>query len=237
VIYAAKGEHAKAETILRKVLEVSPNYSLARNNLAVALSRQGKTAEADAMLETVGRLSGDSGGYPQTPDGLKNLARLRHKEGKDAEAFQILEKALQEFPGNWALVRLQAEIVREADGPAKALPIVQNFVHQHWWHAAASISLAGLFLETDQSSQATAALRHASRLDVHDVEALNLMAMISVRENRLEDAFEIQRRAVARQPNEPRQYLILSDILQKMGRTDEARAALAQVNAANALPN
>jgi Flp pilus assembly protein TadD len=63
------------------------------------------------------------------------------------------------------------------------------------------------------------------------------MAMISVRENRLEDAFEIQRRAIARQPNESRQYLILSDILQKMGRTDEAREALVQVNAVNGLAN
>jgi Flp pilus assembly protein TadD len=35
---------------------------------------------------------------------------------------------------------------------------------------------------------------------------------------------------VARQPDEPRQYLLLSNILDRMGRGDEARAALAEVS-------
>ena len=58
---------------------------------------------------------------------------------------------------------------------------------------------------------------------------------MKMRQNRLDLACEIQRRAVARQPDEPRQYLLLSDILEKMGRTDEARAAQAHVSALSAL--
>ena len=54
-------------------------------------------------------------------------------------------------------------------------------------------------------------------------------------QNRLEAACAIQRRAVARQPDEPRQYLLLSDILEKMGRNEEARAVLDQVSQLNAL--
>jgi Flp pilus assembly protein TadD len=54
--------------------------------------------------------------------------------------------------------------------------------------------------------------------------------MMRMRQNHLDDAWRTQRRAVARQPDEPRQYLLLSDILDKMGRNDEARAALAQVS-------
>jgi Flp pilus assembly protein TadD len=45
----------------------------------------------------------------------------------------------------------------------------------------------------------------------------------------------VQRRAVARQPDEPRQYVMLSNILEKMGRTDEARSAMANVNRLQAL--
>jgi Flp pilus assembly protein TadD len=51
----------------------------------------------------------------------------------------------------------------------------------------------------------------------------------------LDAACETQRRAVARQPDQPRQYLLLSDVLEKMGRHDEARAALAQVSQLSAL--
>jgi Flp pilus assembly protein TadD len=39
----------------------------------------------------------------------------------------------------------------------------------------------------------------------------------------------LQRRAVARQPDEPSQYVLLSDILERMGRNEEARSALAKV--------
>jgi Flp pilus assembly protein TadD len=106
---------------------------------------------------------------------------------------------------------------------------VKNFVREHWWHAGASITLGGLFLETGDLARAKEAFRNASRLDVYDAEALNLMALVSIRQNKLEEACRTQRRAVARQPDQSRQYLLLSDILQKMGRTEEANAASAQV--------
>ena len=229
VVYAAHGEHAKAEAILRKVLQVSPNYSLARNNLAIALSRQGKMKEAEAMFERASNPVAEKSGYPRTPDAAKNLARLRHKEKDDTAAFAILEQALRDHPGNWELVRLQAEMIRDIDGPAKALLVVQNFVREHWWHARASIALGGLLLEIGDLPRAAAAFRQASRLDVYDTEALNLVALVFVQQNQLEDASKTQRVAIARQPNEPRQYLILADILGKMGRAEEAKTALAQV--------
>lgn len=235
VIYSAHGEHAKAEAILRKVLQVSPNYSLARNNLAIALSCQGKTKEAEAMFETASNPVAEKAGYPRTCDGAKNLARLRHKEKDDIAAFGILDQALRDYPGNWELVRLQAEMIRDIEGPAKALPVVEDFVRGHWWHAGASITLGGLFLEIGDLPQAMEAFRQASRLDVYDTEALNLVALICVRQNQLDDASKTQRVAIARQPKEPRQYLILADILGKMGRGEEARGALAQVRHLQAL--
>jgi Flp pilus assembly protein TadD len=77
-------------------------------------------------------------------------------------------------------------------------------------------------------ARAEEAWRHASWLDVHDVEALNLWAQMEVRLGHFSNAIKVQRRALSRQSAQPRQYLILSDILAKMGRPDEARAALAQ---------
>lgn len=229
VIYAMRGQHAKAEEILRKVLQVFPNYPLARNNLAIALSQQGKTEEAEAMFETANILAPpDKGGYPRTWEAARNLARLRHKEKDEVAAFAILERAHRDYPGNWELIALQAEIVREMKGPGGALPIVQDFVREHWWHAGASIALGGLFAEMADSPRAEEAFWHASILDVHDPTALNLIALLKVSQNKLEDACAVQRRAVARQPDQPRQYLILADIFEKMGQADEARAALAQ---------
>jgi Flp pilus assembly protein TadD len=236
VIYATGGEHAKAEAILRKVLEAFPEYPLARNNLALALSAQGKTEEAQALLESAAKSAApEKGGHRPTSDAARNLARLRHKEKEDIAALEILDTALRDYPGDWDLVRLQAEIVRANKGPAGALLIVQHFVRDHWWHAGASITLGGLFLEMGDLSRAAEAFRQASALDVYDTEALNLLALISVRQNDFTEAWRIQRSAIARQPDEPRQYLILADILEKLGRHEEARAAQARAELLDAV--
>ena len=238
VIYAVRGEHAKAEAILRKVLQIFPDYPLARNNLGIALSHQGKTKEAEAMFETASDSDApEKGGYPRTWEAARNLARLRHKAKDDVAAFSILERARRDYPGNWELISFQAQMIREIEGPAGALPIVKNFVRDHWWHAGASITLGGLFLEMGDSPQAEENFRHASILDVHDAEALNLIALMDMHQNRFDDAYKIQRRAIAAPADEPRQYLLLAEILEKMNRTSEAREAMAQISRLQALAN
>ena len=167
--------------------------------------------------------------YPRTWTAALNFAHLRHREKDDQTALAVMEKARGDYPGVRDLISFEAELLRQNQGPAAALSLVQDFERAHWWHSGASIALGRLFSEIGDVVKAEAAFRHASRLDVHDVEALNLMALLSVQQNKLEEACKTQRRAVARQPDQPRQYLLLSDILSKMGRGDEARAALAQV--------
>jgi Flp pilus assembly protein TadD len=229
-IYGERGEYAKAEDILRKVLQISPNHPIARNNLASALSHQGKGKEAEAMFDAASKsASADRGDLQRTWEAARNVARLRHKEGNDVAALAVLAKAHADYPGTWELISLEAELLRENRGAAAALPIVQDFARGHWWHANASMSLGVLLLEAGDTVKSEAAFRNASWLDVHDAQALNLMALLSVRQNKLEEACKTQRRAVARQPDQPRQNLLLSDILTKMGRTDEAQAALTQV--------
>lgn len=92
------------------------------------------------------------------------------------------------------------------------------------------MALGQLFAEKADVDLAEAALLHASLLDIHSTEALNLVAIMRMGENRLDDACRAQRRAVSREPDQPRQYVLLSNILEKMGRDDEARSALAQVS-------
>jgi len=120
--------------------------------------------------------------------------------------------------------------LRETDKADAALGIIKDFAQKNWWHYRAWGAYGRLLAQNDDPEAAAQALRHASSLDVHETAALNLMAAISMRQNRLEEALRTQKHAVARQPDEPRQYVLLSDILDKMGRTDESRAALAQVS-------
>jgi tetratricopeptide (TPR) repeat protein len=218
------------------VLRVYPDYPVARNNLAEVLFRQGKKKEAEVMFDSASRTAQeDRHEYPRTWTAALNFAHLRHGEKDDQTALAVMEKARGDYPGIWDLIRFEAELLRQNRGPAAALPLVQDFERAHWWHSGASIALGRLFSEIGDVVKAEAAFRHASWLDVHDVEALNLMALLSVQQNKLEEACKTQRRAVARQPDQPRQYLLLSDILTKMGRAEEARTVLAEASEMRAI--
>jgi Flp pilus assembly protein TadD len=223
---------------LRRVLQTNPDYPSARINLGNILLRQGNAVEAETFFRSLvnadARISKD---YPRTWIAAVNLACVRHKAGDDNGAFAVLDVARGAHPGVWELISYEAELRRETIGAQAALPLVETFAREHWWHYGAAVALGRLYAETDDISRADLALSHASWLDVHDAEALHLIALIKVRQNHLEEAFCAQRRAISRQPDQPSQYILLSNILEKMGRPDEARAALAQVSRLRALVN
>ena len=230
-VFSARGANADAERIFRSVLDQNPDYPIAQNNLASVLARQGKNKEAEALFAIIEKNSTRTRQeYPRTWIGALNLASVRHNAHQDDSALAILERARNDYPEVWELVSLKAEIVRQREGSDAALHLVEDFSRANWWHQGAALALGRLYAQSGDVECADAALRLASRLDVHDTEAFRLMVEMRVRENKLDDAFRIQRRAVARQPDQPSQYVLLSDILEKMGRSTEAHAALDQAS-------
>jgi Flp pilus assembly protein TadD len=236
LIFADRGDYAQAEKIFRKVIEIAPDYPIAQNDLASALSRQGKIKEAEALFALIEKSSMQTRKeYPRTWIGALNLARMRHGAHDDGSALAILEAARKDYPDVWELISSESEILRKTQGPDAAQRLVEDFARDNWWHYGAALALGRLYAQKGDVDLADAALRRASWLDVHDTEALRLIVLMRLRQNRLDEAFRTQRRAVARQPDEPRQYILLSDILEKMGRGAEARAALAKASQLRAL--
>ena len=236
LVYSAKGEYHHAEMLLRRALELCPSYLIARNNLANVLQSEGKTEEADRTLREASAAAPEARKeYPRTWAAALNLAKMRLKADDTAGALEVLAKARQDYPGVWPLISLESELIRKTRGADAALVAVEEFARNNWWHIDAAVARGKLYAEKNDFAKADAAFKHASRLDVHDVTALNQSALLRVNQKRFDEAYAIQCRAIARQPDEPRQYLILSDILEKMGRGEEARAALAQVQHLQAL--
>ena len=229
-IYTSQGNYPKAEAMLRRVLAIMPDYPTARNNLAHALSLEGKTSEAEALFAQADKSAKETRkSYPRTWLAAVNLAHLRHAAGRDADALVILEKARAEYPEIWEIVSLESELLRQTKGPAPALRLVSDFARNHWWQYGAALALGRLYAEAGDANRAAEELHRASWLDVHEVEALNLIARMRIRQHRFAEAYRAQKRAVARQPDAPRQYVLLSDILERMGQTTEARNVIAEV--------
>jgi tetratricopeptide (TPR) repeat protein len=235
-ICAARGAYAEAEKIFRNVLAIDPAYPVAQNSLADVLNREGKVTEAERIFASMDKASAKTRKeYPRTWIGAVNHARMRSKAKDNENALAIIEKARADYPQIWEVISFESEVIRETQGPDAALKLVEDFAHDNWWHYGATLALGRLYAQKGDLGRAETALRHASWLDVHDAEALRLIVMIRIRQNRLDDAFETQQRAVARQPDEPSQYILLSNILEKMGRGAEAHAALAQASRLRAL--
>jgi protein O-mannosyl-transferase len=235
-VCSLRGDYAQAEALYRRVLKISPDYLIARTNLGTALVQQGKMEEASALFAgAIKTAEQERNETPRSWIAALNVAHMCYKEHDLEGALAVTTKALDDYPGTWELLSYKAELTRRLRGPQEALPLMREFADSHWWHAGAFIALGRLWAEFGDAEKAEAALRHASWLDIHDTESLNLIVGMKVRQNRLDAAWQIQRRAVARQPDQPRQYLLLSDILEKMGRHDEAKAALAQVELLQAL--
>jgi protein O-mannosyl-transferase len=225
-IYSNRGEYAVAEKMFRHILETNPDYPIARNNLASVLVHEGKTAEAESLLARDAQHAKEARvQYPRTWIAAFNVAHMRSRANDDAGAIAVLERARADYPEVWELISLESELLRRTQGPLPALRLIENYTRQNWWHHAAWLAEGRLYAENNDVVQSTRALRYAALLDVHDVQALNLLAAISVRQNQLEQACATQRRAIAREPNQPRQYLMLAEILDKMGRTSEAQTA------------
>ena len=232
---AAKKNYAKAEALLRTLVATNPSYAMGRNALAHLLLEEGKSDEAELLFATASRAQSTAPDQPRNWIAALNLAYMRYSNNDAPAALAILGKARADFPGTWRLIGFESEILRATGEAEKALALVGEFRTSHWWHCAAAIEMGRAYSQERRYAEAETALRHASWLDIHDVESLNLIAALDLEQNRLDAARETQQRAIRRQPDQPQQYFLLADILEKMGRHDDALAALAQVQQLQAL--
>lgn len=229
-VFARRGQLAEAEKAYREVLATSADFPVARHGLADILLRENRGEEAERILrESVNDSTRTRNEYPRTWSAAVALADLQHAEHEDAAALATLARTETAYPDIWEIRAAKAELIEDTTGPADALPIVQQFAESHRWHYGAAFALGRLYGELQQLPAADTQLRHASRLDVHDADALDLLATIYLHHGKLDDAAQLQRQAIARRPAEPARYLRLAKTLAAAGHREEARTALAEV--------
>jgi len=224
--YGQRGEFKKQEGILRKMIERFPEFAPARINLGICLSKQGRVAEAEPLLSVSNAESGEiSRRYPRTWPAALNLANLRRKANRSDEALAILEDAQTRFPEIWELVKYESEIRGATQSPAAGIPAVERYAAAHWWHLDSWMTLGGLQFASGKPDSALAALRHASALDIYDGKPLAGIAEIELAQGRPQAALDAELESAARSPGQPRTYMALAAILEKLGRKGEASAA------------
>ena len=124
------------------------------------------------------------------------------------------------------MVKYEAYLIEGAQGATAAIPGIERFAAAHWWHEDAWTTLGQLRVMAGDPQGGIDAMRHASRLDIHNPKPFSNIAHIELSRNRVEAACEAQRLAIRRDPNQPSRHLFLAAILDKLGRKEEAVAAM-----------
>jgi tetratricopeptide (TPR) repeat protein len=235
-IFSRRGDQEAARTYYQEMLVSTPDYPPARTALAHILASEGKTAEAEKLLLAgIEAAEKSNGVYPRTWSLALSLARLQQAKGDLPAALETLRRTSSGSGAAWEVLDLEAELLEDLKGPRAALPRVEEFVATHWWHHDALLALGRLYGETGQIDRSVEFLVRASKVDVWETDALNLLVTVLARHNRVAEACAAQQRAIARRPDEPLQYFVLSQLLQRGGRAEEARAALAEFNRLRAM--
>jgi tetratricopeptide (TPR) repeat protein len=107
-----------------------------------------------------------------------------------------------------------------------ALPGIERYAAAHWWHEDAWMTLGLLRVAAGDAQAGIEALHHAGRLDIYNPKPFANIALIELTRNRPAAACEAQQIAVARDPDQPSRYLILAELLERLGRKEAAEAAL-----------
>jgi thioredoxin-like negative regulator of GroEL len=111
-------DYAEAEQTLRSILSEQPNNGAARENLYYVLREQNKTAEAQAMLQTLpaslqAKLQPRvSGGNPADP--LRRQAQQAAANGNPQQAIAILQQGVARYPSDpWLRLDLARQFQKQ----------------------------------------------------------------------------------------------------------------------------
>jgi tetratricopeptide (TPR) repeat protein len=235
-IFWSRGDREAAKNYYREMLTATPDYPPARTALAQVLVSEGETAEAEKLLcAGIDVAEKSNGVYPRTWSLALSLARLQQTRGDLPAALETLRR-IPTGPGPaWEVLDLEAELLEDLKGPRAALPQVEEFVESHWWHHDALLAVGRLYGETGQIDRSVEFLLRASNVDVWETDALNLLVTVLARQNRVAEACAVEQRAIGRRPDVPQQYFVLSQLLQRGGHAEEARAALAEFDRLRAI--
>lgn len=107
VLTSLRGDYVQSEIAYRLVLEILPDYNLARDNLACLLSKTNRPNEAINELQAI---------LKDDPNDLKayyNLGAIYSNNGRKGKARQVWKQALKIDPNNEQIKAALAELLKK----------------------------------------------------------------------------------------------------------------------------
>jgi choline-sulfatase len=211
------GDLDRERTQLTRVQERNPGMYLVPFLLGEAALKASDWKAAQESLERSLKIN------PDFDQAMTALARALHQEGKNEEALQWLEKALQANPKNIRAWYQKGWISVTSD-PDGAMVDFQKTLEIQPGFAMAHRDLGIILLQKGRYAEAAIHLEQAATLGLAHPRLYNFLGIAYSRTGRYRDAVKVYTKALDQEPNFAEAHLNLSYVYEKLNRTQAARA-------------
>jgi Flp pilus assembly protein TadD len=248
------GDAAAAEAVYRRILDVAPGHPDALHSLGLlahqagwheqalgwvreAIGRDGRRGHYHNTLGLVLRALGRFGEAaecfeqalavrPDYPVALKNLARIRAEQGRDAEAETFLNRALGPSIRDADAAHQLGLTLRRQGKPEAAERALRRAVEIDPAHAGAWNDLGALLKSAGRDAEAVDAFRRAAESKPGDPQGWHHLAVALCEAGDLAAAEDTARRAMAADPGGADGRQAMGLVCYRLGRFGEALAHL-----------
>jgi len=211
------GDLDRERALLAQVQERNPGMYLVPFLLGEAALKASDWKAAQDSLERSLKIN------PNFDQAMTALARALHQQGKNDEALQWLEKALQANPKNLRAWYQKGWISVSAD-PDGAMVDFQKTLEIQPGFAMAHRDLGIILLQKGRFGEAAVHLEQAVTLGLAHARLYNFLGIAYSRTGRYQDAVKVYTKALDQEPNFAEAHLNLSYVYEKLNRPQAARA-------------
>jgi len=213
--------------ILKKAVDLYPDFPEARYSLGKLLFVRGEVDEAEKHLRVAAALNPDGPGVSAA------FGVVLSKQGKTEEAMRALQHALAIDPHDVVALNNLGSLLARQGNVGEAVQHFQRTVDINPDDASAHSNMARALLGKGDSAGALVHLRKAVELNPNDVESLNGLAMVLVGRGELDEALKYQRRVRDLRPSDADSHTNLAITLANQGSLTEATQILEKAVAIN----
>ena len=214
--YMRARRHSEATEMFERAADLAPDRAAIRTRLALSRIATGRSEEAREDLMAALDLDTRA-----TRPGVL-LGYLELRRGDHAGALETARELLERDPDNPALHNLEGTAHLAAGDAKAARASFRRAAQLDPSHLAAHLNLGRMDVASGQPELAKKRYREMLRRDSQDTKAMEELASVARRENRLEDAAQWLEKVRAVEPNALRAQLTLVDVYLRM---DDPQAA------------
>ncbi|MBI5762410.1 MAG: tetratricopeptide repeat protein [Planctomycetes bacterium] len=213
-----RGQTDEAVMLLRRAIEIRPNYEIALDNLGMMLLKENRTDEAFDLFRRATEAN------PYYASAQRNYGRMLCERGQLDEGIRHIEAAIlirpHAFESYEDLANAQFRLGRIAD----AISNYRRVLERNPDYPLGACNLASALTAIGQFDDAVKLLDAAIQRAPDSAQTHYTLGTIRMAQNRAPDAIAAFRAALKHQPNFPPAHTNLAVALEQSGQRDEALA-------------